>query len=99
MVNASPVLVWAFVALALAVAGGFVVAVHRSAVATSHPDPRRLTTIVALFTALWLALTAGLAAGGLLSFSARPPTMIFLVPVILAVAIGIATSRLGQRSA
>ena len=99
MVNASPLLFWAFVALTLAVAGGFVVAVHRSAIATSHPDPRRLTTITALVTALWLALTAGLAASGLLSFSTRPPTMLFLVPVIFALAIGIATSRLGQRLA
>jgi hypothetical protein len=99
MVNASPLLVWAFVALALVVAGGFVVAVHRAAVATSHPDARRLTTITAAFTTLWLALAAGLAAGGLLSFSARPPTMLFLVAATLALGVGIATSPLGRRLA
>ena len=99
MVNASPLLFWAFVGLALVVAGGFVVAVHRSAVATSHPDPRRLTTITALLTTLWLAASAGLAASGLVSFSSRPPTMVFLVPVIVALAIWIGVSRLGERLA
>jgi len=99
MVNASPVLVWAFVALALLVAGGFVIGVRRAAVTTSHPDPRRLTTVTAVLTALWLALTAGLAASGVLSFTSRPPTMAIFLLLIAAVAIWLATSRLGERLA
>jgi hypothetical protein len=99
MVNASPVLVWSFIGLALLVAGGFVAAVRRAAIATDYPDPRRLTITAAGATALWLALTAGLAAAGVLSFTSRPPTMLVLVPVIFALATWIATSRVGARLA
>ena len=99
MVNASTVLVWSFVGLALLVAAGFVVAVHRAAVATAHPDPRRLTTTTGVATAAWLALTAGLAASGVMSFTSRPPTMLVLVPVIFALGIGLAASSLGRRLA
>jgi hypothetical protein len=99
MVNASPVLVWSFVGLALLVAAGFVVAVHRAAVSTAHPDPRRLAIAAAVATAAWLALTAGLAAGGVMSFTSRPPTMLILVPVIVALGIGLAASSLGRRLA
>src|SRR5687768_5828538 len=99
MVNASSTLVWAFVGLALVVAGGFVAAVHRAAVSTSHVDPRHLTIATALATVVWLALTAGLAASGVLSFTARPPTMLILVAIIIAVGIGVATSNVGRRLA
>lgn len=99
MVNASSALVWAFVGLALVVAGGFVAAVHRTAVSTSHVDPRRLTIATALATIAWLALTAGLAASGVLSFTSRPPTMLILVPIIIAVGIGVAVSNVGRRLA
>ncbi|HEX6048838.1 MAG TPA: hypothetical protein VFZ21_06210 [Gemmatimonadaceae bacterium] len=99
MVNASPVLVWSFVGLAVLVAAGFIVAVHRAAVATAHPHPRRLTIVTGVATAAWLALTAGLAASGVMSFTSRPPTMLVLVPVIFALGIGLAGSNLGRRLA
>lgn len=99
MVNASPALVWAFVGLALVVVGGFVAAVHRAGVSTSHVDPRRLTIASALATVVWLALTAGLAASRVLSFTSRPPTMLILVAIVIAVGIGVAASTVGRRLA
>lgn len=99
MVNASPLLVSSFVGLALLVAAGFVVAVHRAATATSHPNARRLAIVTATATGLWLALTASLATAGVLSFTSRPPTMLILVPIILALAIWIGTSGVGSRLA
>jgi len=99
MVNASPLLVAAFVSLAFAVAFAFLIAVYRAAVATVHPDPRGLTARVAAGTAVWIALTGALAAAGMLSFSSRPPTMLVLLPAIFAIAIWLGTSRLGGRLA
>ena len=96
MVNASPLLLWSFVALALVVSSAFVAAVHRS----SSADPARRTretVIAAIATVAWLLLTLGLAESGRLSFTSRPPTMLFLVVAILAIAFGIGTSRLGLR--
>ena len=98
MVNASPLLLWSFVALALVVSSAFVAAVHRS----SSADPARRTretVIAAIATVAWLLLTLGLAESGRLSFTSRPPTMLFLVVAILAVAFGIGASRLGLRIA
>ena len=96
---ASSLLVWSFVALALLVAAGFVAAVHHAAVTTAHPDSRRLTLTAAAATAIWLALTAGLAAAGVLSFTSRPPTMLLLLPLIVALATWIGTSSVGTRLA
>jgi hypothetical protein len=99
MVNASPVLIWPFVALAIAVAGAFVVAVHASAGRTTRSSARRDTTLAALATAAWLAVTLALAASGRLSFSSRPPTAGVLIAVGVALAFALGTSRLGARLA
>lgn len=109
MVNASPVLIWSFVALAIAVAGAFVVAVHASGGRTTRSSARdpdgsgrrstRDTTLAALATAAWLAVTLALAASGRLSFTSRPPTAGLLIAVGVALAIAVGTSRLGARLA
>src|SRR5688572_13547302 len=99
MVNASPLLVAAFVSLAFAVAVAFVLGVHRSAVSTDHPHPRKLAGIAAAGAAFWMAITGGLAAAGVLSFSSRPPTMVVLLLVGFAIAIWLGTSPLGGRLA
>jgi hypothetical protein len=99
MVNASPVLAWSFVALAVVVAGGFVVAVHASASSPAHPSARRDTVLAAIATAAWLAATLALAADGRLSFTSRPPTAGVLIAVGVVLAFAVGTSRLGARLA
>jgi hypothetical protein len=101
MVNASPLLVWSFVALALVVAGAFVAAVHVSARAAGPASTHaaRDTSIAALGTAVWLALTLAVAQSGRLSFATRPPTMLFLLIAIAVIAIAVGSSRLGFRLA
>ena len=99
MVNASPLLAWSFVALAIVVAGGFVVAVHASASSTARSSARRNTMLAAIATAVWLAATLALAAGGRLSFTSRPPTAGVLIAVGVVLAFAVGTSRLGLRLA
>ena len=99
MVNASPVLLWSFVALAIAIAGAYVVAVHASAGHTTRSSARRDTMLDALATATWLAVTLALAASGRLSFTSRPPTAGVLIAVGVGLAIAVGTSRLGARLA
>ena len=99
MVNASPVLLWSFVALAIAIAGAYVVADHASAGHTTRSSARRDTMLAALATATWLAVTLALAASGRLSFTSRPPTAGVLIAVGVGLAIAVGTSRLGARLA
>jgi len=99
MVNASPVLVWSFVALAVVVAGAFVLAVHASAVSTGRSSARRDTTVAGIATAAWLAVTLALAASGRLSFTSRPPTAGVLIAAAIVLALAVGTSRLGSRLA
>jgi hypothetical protein len=98
-VNASPVLVWSFIALALLVAAAFVAAVYRSASAAGAPRRARTTVVAGVATAAWLLLTLGLAASGRLSFTSRPPTMGIFLATVLIIAVAIGTSRLGHRLA
>src|SRR5687767_16012641 len=97
MVNASQGLVWSFVGLALVLASAFVAAVYRSAAASANSGRHAL--IAATATIAWLGLTFALAAAGALSFSTRPPTMFFLVPAIIGLAVAIGLSPLGRRLA
>lgn len=101
MVNASPLLLYSFIALAAIVAGAFVVAVSRSTLETLGVPTlaRRAALIAAAGTGVWLAATAALAARGALSFASRPPTMIVLLVAIFVIAIAVATSRTGERLA
>ena len=98
MVNASPFLLWSFVALALVVSSAFVAGVHRSSSA-DRAQRTRETVIAAVATSGWLLLTLGLAASGKLSFTSRPPTMPFLIVAIFAIAFGLGASRIGLRIA
>ena len=101
MVNAPPLLVWSFVALALLVAGAFVAAVHVSAIRTgrSAGEARRGVLLASAATVMWLALTFALAASGRLSFTSVPPTEGVLIAASLALGVGIGVSRLGLRLA
>ena len=99
MVNASALLVWSFVALALIVAAAFVAGVYRSAATVSGSGAGRQAGAVALATIAWLAITLGLAASGRLSFATRPPTMLVLIAVTVVLAVVLGTSRLGLRLA
>lgn len=60
---------------------------------------RRPALLAAGAAATWLALTFGAAAAGALSFTGRPPTMMLLLAMMLAIAIGLGTSRVGGRLA
>jgi hypothetical protein len=101
MPAASPLLVASFVALALALAILFVVAVYVSAVHGGLPIGRARGSAAraALFTALWMGATLAAAASGRLSFESMPPTMLPVVAGTFALAFGIGVSRLGARLA
>jgi hypothetical protein len=99
MVNASPLLLWSFVALAVVVAGAFVAGVYRSSPAAQSSRAIRDTSLAAVATVAWLALMLALGASGRLSFTSRPPTMLFVVAATVGLAIVIGTSRLGLRLA
>jgi hypothetical protein len=101
MVNASPLLVWSFAALALVVAGAFVAAVHVSAIRTgrSAREARRDLIIASAISVAWLVLTLALAASGRLSFTSVPPTEGIVIAASLALGVGVGVSRLGRRIA
>ena len=101
MVNASPLLVWSFVTLAVVVASAFVVAVYASGVRTglSSQRARHDSALAAVVTVVWVALTFALAASGRLSFTSRPPTAGIIIALSLALAVAVGTSRLGHRLA
>ena len=99
MVNASPVLTWSFVALALVVASLFVVGVHRATTSSSGTSSARPALIAGAATVAWLAVTFTLGASGLLSFSTRPPTALFLIAATVVLAVALGTSQLGRRLA
>jgi hypothetical protein len=99
MVNGSPILTWAFFALAMMVAGAFVAALRVSRLRGTRSFTRRDTMLVAIATAAWLAATLALAASGRLSFSSRPPTAGILIAASVVLAVAVGTSRLGARLA
>jgi len=101
MVNASPLLVWSFIALALLVAGAFVAAVRLSARGTrrSPGQARRDTILATLATVAWLVVTLVLAASGRLTFTSVPPTEGILILASVVLGLGIGASPLGLRIA
>ena len=101
MVNASPLLVRSFVALAVMVASAFVVAVYTCGVRIgfSSQHARRDAALAALATVAWIAVTFGVAASGRLSFTSAPPTAGIVIVLSLSLAVAVGTSRLGLRLA
>jgi hypothetical protein len=99
MGNASPALVWSFVALALVVAGAFVAGVAYSSARQSPPSARTDGAIAAAATVVWLGGTLALAASGRLSFTPTPPTIGIVIVAGIALAAWVDTSRLGFRLA
>lgn len=99
--NASPLLVVSFAAMALLLAAAFVLGVYRSAIRSGvvHDSARRHAAVAALGTGLWLALTGVAAARGWLTFDARPPTAMLLPSVMAALALAVGLSRVGERLA
>jgi hypothetical protein len=97
MSYASPGFTVAFVALVLAVALAFPVAVHRASRATAAPPEavRRRTRLAALGIAAWLGLTGALAASGLIARLAFPPPLLLLLLGAAALTLGAALSPLG----
>jgi hypothetical protein len=82
------------------VAALFVIAVRWSAIRTgldARAVVRRSIVAAGLATA-WIAVTGVAAARGALHFQA-PPTMLALLPCVLAIAIGLALSPVGRRIA
>src|SRR5438105_14066475 len=99
-VPGSPLLRVAFTLLTLFVAALFVAGVYWSGRRTPIVAPalRRRTAIATCLTILWIAATGLAAARGALHFT-PPPTMLILFLVIIAGAIGLATSPLGRQLA
>ena len=89
-----------FVSLVLFVAASFVAGVYWSGRRSglSRAVARRHGLMVAIASAAWIGLTGGLAASGVLHFSA-PPTMLPLFPIVILTAIGVALSPVGRRLA
>jgi hypothetical protein len=88
-----------FIALALAIGALFVAGVRISAtrIGASTADANRLGTRAAIGVALWLAITAGVAAARLLHF--MPPTMPILIVAGFVLAFRVALSPLGHQLA
>jgi hypothetical protein len=101
MVNASPLLIWSFVALAVVVASAFVMAVYASGLRAGFSSQRARgdSLVAAVATVAWMAVTFALAASGRLSFTSRPPTAGIIIALSLGLAFAVGTSRLGLRLA
>lgn len=101
MVKASPFLVWSFAALGVLVASAFPLGLYFAVRRTGRhaAEARRAAVVAGLGAALWLGLTLAAAAGGTLTFTGRPPTMALLLAGMLALALGLGLSRVGERLA
>jgi hypothetical protein len=87
-----------FIALAVALGLGFVAscAAAQRRLGSNAATVRRTTIGVSVGTALWMGVTAGAAASGVLArFDARPPPILLLFVGVFAVAAAVSFSRLG----
>jgi hypothetical protein len=101
MVTGSAGLRLGFIILSLVLAGGFAAAAG-AAVRGSGGDAmvaRGAAVRAGLGAGLWLAVTAGLAAAGVLRFEPFPPTMLVVVIATFVLAIALTRSELGRRLA
>jgi hypothetical protein len=83
-----------FVAIVLAVAAWFVVAI-----AKTSERPARAAIVASVAFAAWLAITAGISASGLLEIESFPPLVMIFFFACLALALGFAFSPIGRRVA
>ena len=97
MPDPSPLLVWSFVVLGLLVASAFPLGIWWAN--RRLGGGRGMLAGAVAGTVLWLALTAGAAASGALSFDGMPPTMLLLMVSILSIALGVGLSPVGGRLA
>lgn len=101
MVKASPFLVWSFAALGVLVASAFPLGLYFAGrrLGLDAAASRRVAVAAGLGAALWLGLTLAAAARGALTFTGRPPTMALMLAGMLALALGLGLSRVGERLA
>lgn len=101
MDKVSPFLVASFASLGLLVAAAFPLGIYWAGrrLGGRASEGRRAALLAAAGAAAWLGLTLGAAALGALTFSGRPPTMMLLLGAMLALALGLGRSRVGERLA
>jgi hypothetical protein len=101
--EASSILVGVFFALPLVVVALLFLALRRSAMvavdAAGSADERRAAVRTAVVTLVWLALTAGAARTGRLSFTTVPPTMLIAVALGIVLVLRLGLSATGARIA
>jgi hypothetical protein len=94
--QASTLVTVGILGISLLVAGGFAWAYAEAQVRLGHPRNPALRRALT-FAALWMALTGGAAASGLLArFDLRPPPMAFMFVVTVGLALGLGLSRVGD---
>ncbi|GAB3836256.1 hypothetical protein [Hymenobacter jeollabukensis] len=83
-----------FVAVVAVVLAAVLLGLRRAlrGAASGNPVPRRALPLTAAALAFWLGLTAALAAAGALSFDARPPRLLLLLPLPLLATVLLARS-------
>jgi hypothetical protein len=101
MPQASLLLNVSFVALAVLVGAAFPFGLYlaRIRLGRSAAEARGAAGIAAAGTALWMALTLGAAATGLLAFGPLPPPVAILFTLIVVGAISLGLSRVGEQLA
>jgi hypothetical protein len=101
MVKASPFLVWSFALLGVLVASAFPLGLYAASrrLGPHTAGARRAAVVAGLGAAAWLGITLAAAAGGALNFTGTPPTMALMLAGMLALALGLGLSRVGERLA
>jgi MFS family permease len=101
MAQPSPFLSISFAALGLLLASAFPLGLYWAGrrLGRGAPDARRVALLAGAGAAVWLGVTVGAAAGGALTFSGTPPTMVLLLVAMFALAVGLGRSRVGERLA
>lgn len=101
MDKASPLVTAFFASLGVLLAVAFPLGVYRArrALGGSAAVARREALFAGAGAAAWLGLTLGAAALGVLNFSGRPPTMALLLVAMVALAVGLGRSQVGEHLA
>jgi hypothetical protein len=101
MVKASPFLVWSFASLGLLLASAFPLGLYLAGrrLGLTTADARRAALFAGLGAAAWLGVTLAAAANGALHFTGTPPTVALMLAGMVALALGLGLSRVGERLA